>query len=678
MSFLSPWFFLGLAAIAGPLIAHLRRLSVKRRLRFSAVEFLEARPPKSSRQRWEDLLLMALRVLALALFVLAFARPFFNTRDHGASATTRGRRVALLLDTSASMRRGGLFADAIQKAGETALTLGPDDELEILSFDRSVRTLLTFDSWRGTPLSQRAALFKKSLQLAAPSWAETRLDEALRFTAEQQFEDSETRPFEVAVISDLQEGASLAALQGAQWPARFSVRVLSVSPPAGSQSTEPAALHWITPDPESVRADAPFQLQVLAPHEFSKDSVRLVAELHPPREWAAPASSDRSKLTHVPGSGGAPVFIHPAETQHPLFGVWAAPLPVARTLVAIGRGGASEDHTVSRYFIEKALRSFGSSRVEVLPDDTKPGPRDADVGLWISGAGAGSQWIERMRSAVEAGASALIQLEGPADGPLLGSLLGVDTSVTEADVSGYAILGEMDRTHPLFTPFRPPQFADFTGIRFWKYRRVVLPQNSGAKVLAHFDGGDPALIECALGKGKLLFSTFGWKPLDGQWVLSSRCVPFLAACLEWSGGGRRVFFTAVPGEDVSLPAGTTGLKSQDGREIPAQNLHFQADAPGVYSIEPGGGVLVVNLARSESKFAPVDPSKLQALGVPLLPQERSDSTEGAPDGSTGVPLAQEIESRQGVWRWLLAAVLGLLALETLWAGRLSSAKERTS
>ncbi len=679
MSFLSPWFFLGLAALAGPLIAHLRRLSVKQRVRFSAVDFLGAAPPRSARKRWEDVWLMVLRMLALALFALAFARPYFKDSPPQDNRHAGGRRVAILLDTSASMRRDGLFPDALQKAAEIASALGPEDELEILSFDRAVRNVLSFDTWRDTVPAQRAALLKQSLNSTTATWAETRLDEALRFAAEQQFEDAERRPFEAAVISDLQEGASLAALQGARWPTKFSVRLLPVALSGGPHPVETAALHWIPLDPETAPTEAPFQLQVLAPPGFSKESVRLVSEAQPPREWIAPASPGRPRLTHVPGPASAPVFIHPAGTTEPLFGIWAAPLPRSRTLVAVGGRGATDGHTASRYFVEKALHSFGSQRVEILPEDGPAGVRDAEVGLWIAGDGTGPQWLERMRSAVEAGASALVQLEGPSDKVLMDSLLGGESSVTEAGVYGFAILGEVDRTHALFAPFRPPQFSDFTGIRFWKYRRLVLPGQVQTRILARFEGGDPALLECVLGKGKLLISTFGWKPSDGQWVLSSRCVPFLAGCLEWSGGGRRHFFTTTPGEEITLPEGTTSIRSPGGGVIDVSDGRFRPDAPGVYTIEPSGGVLVVNLARAESQFTPMDPHKLTALGVPLLPEESSalSSAAGTVRGEA-VPLAQELESRQGIWRWLLAAMLAVLLLETLWAGRISISKPMAS
>jgi hypothetical protein len=38
----------------------------------------------------------------------------------------------------------------------------------------------------------------------------------------------------------------------------------------------------------------------------------------------------------------------------------------------------------------------------------------------------------------------------------------------------------------------------------------------------------------------------------------------------------------------------------------------------------------------------------------------------------------ELESRQGAWRFVLAAVLGLLVVETLWAARITQTRKGTA
>ncbi len=50
MNFLSPWFLLGAALIAGPILAHLIRRATRQRVSFSAMRFLQASPPKLDRK----------------------------------------------------------------------------------------------------------------------------------------------------------------------------------------------------------------------------------------------------------------------------------------------------------------------------------------------------------------------------------------------------------------------------------------------------------------------------------------------------------------------------------------------------------------------------------------------------------------------------------------------------
>ena len=79
MSFLTPAFLFGALALALPVVFHLIRSSTRDRLPFSSLQFLQPTPPRlTKRSRLEDLLLLLLRCLALALLALGFARPFLK------------------------------------------------------------------------------------------------------------------------------------------------------------------------------------------------------------------------------------------------------------------------------------------------------------------------------------------------------------------------------------------------------------------------------------------------------------------------------------------------------------------------------------------------------------------------------------------------------------------------
>jgi hypothetical protein len=86
---------------------------------------------------------------------------------------------------------------------------------------------------------------------------------------------------------------------------------------------------------------------------------------------------------------------------------------------------------------------------------------------------------------------------------------------------------------------------------------------------------------------------------------------------------------------------------------------------------------VVNLSPDEATFATLPEGKLEALGVPVnrLPESVSDR-KGA--GAVESLALGELESRQGAWRFLLAAVLGVLVLETVWAATITQRRKGTA
>ena len=78
MSFLSPLFLLGAAAILGPIVFHFIRRVTREKVPFSSLMFLQPTPPRLTRKsRLEHILLLLLRCLALILLAMAFARPYF-------------------------------------------------------------------------------------------------------------------------------------------------------------------------------------------------------------------------------------------------------------------------------------------------------------------------------------------------------------------------------------------------------------------------------------------------------------------------------------------------------------------------------------------------------------------------------------------------------------------------
>jgi len=138
MSFLTPFFLLGLGAIAVPVLVHLIQRERKRVVEFPSLMFVRRIPYQSVRRRrirhWA---LLAMRAAAVALIVAAFARPFLRQSAAAIAATGGAREVVILLDQSASMGYGDHWGKAQEAARTVVRGLGTDDRATLVLFSRN-------------------------------------------------------------------------------------------------------------------------------------------------------------------------------------------------------------------------------------------------------------------------------------------------------------------------------------------------------------------------------------------------------------------------------------------------------------------------------------------------------------------------------------------------------------
>src|SRR5918995_2827203 len=135
MAFLAPLFFAALVTLAIPIFIHLTQRERKQVVEFPPLMFLEKIPYQSvRRRRIRDWPLLAMRLAAILLIVLAFARPFFD-RPIAALANASGpREVVILLDRSYSMGYGDRWARAQAAARQAVQGLGAADRGTLVLF----------------------------------------------------------------------------------------------------------------------------------------------------------------------------------------------------------------------------------------------------------------------------------------------------------------------------------------------------------------------------------------------------------------------------------------------------------------------------------------------------------------------------------------------------------------
>ena len=102
--FLNPLLLLGITAVSVPIIIHLLNRRKFQKVVWAAMRFVRVSMQKNQRRiQWEDILLLAIRCLLVALVALALARPMISAgRAAGALGATKVTAV-LLLDNSYSM-----------------------------------------------------------------------------------------------------------------------------------------------------------------------------------------------------------------------------------------------------------------------------------------------------------------------------------------------------------------------------------------------------------------------------------------------------------------------------------------------------------------------------------------------------------------------------------------------
>ena len=135
MGLVAPLALVGLAALAIPVLIHLIQREKKRVVEFPSLMFLRRIPYQSvRRRRIRDVALLMMRLAALALIVLAFARPFFRTDSLAAATQNGARESVILVDQSYSMEYGNRWSKAQAAARGVIRAMKPGDRASLVFF----------------------------------------------------------------------------------------------------------------------------------------------------------------------------------------------------------------------------------------------------------------------------------------------------------------------------------------------------------------------------------------------------------------------------------------------------------------------------------------------------------------------------------------------------------------
>jgi hypothetical protein len=696
MGFLVPAFFAAMAALAVPLLLHLRHRDKDRPQRFPSLMFLEQLPIRTAqRRRVTDLPLLLLRALALALLVLAFTRPVFS-KEAVVAPSQQARAVIIALDRSMSMAHRDVWNVAVDSAKAVVSGLGARDRVAIVLFDEEafIAQGLSADKTGALAAIGKAKVGSRGTHYAA----------AMRAAREAIVGAPEKRD-ELVIITDLQR-AGVTGLAGLDLPATLKVRTVAVGATdrGNTAVTNVEARRIVEPTRTLLGVQARLQSRELAVARKASVTLTLNGRPSGKRQVDVPQSGDvqvsfEPVLLPAGRVSGSITIDNDALADDDTLHFALAADDGVRVLLVVP-SDAQRDETL---YFERAL-SVGQSppiRVEHVRPDQLEAPLLASTALVVlwdtpvpdGRAGAAlADWVKRGGGlAIEAGrrlvargggsgannpaprvgdsASSGASAKGTSS-PAATSLIParfVGTADRFADHGG--TLGDVRLDHPLFSPFRDASSA-LSAVRFLRYPRMEA--SAGAEVIARYDDGLPAVIDRREGVGHIVLVGL---PLDAgasDFPLQPAYLPFLKRLVLYTSGRDAPLLWRTTGQSWLLPASLKepAVTTPDGAIVrpPRDTVGSTValDASGVYAVYDGKvqgepvALLAVNAPASESDLTPVDPREM-LLGV----RQTDDSARVSSD----LPTPTETEGRQRLWRLLLLAAALLLIGETLFANR---------
>jgi hypothetical protein len=635
-----------LGALAIPIIIHLMFRHRARSIDLGTLQFLKiVLRDNARRRRLKRWILLALRLVSVALIAFLFARPYMLATEPAAG----DRLVVVLLDRSASMDlRGGNrpIDGAFAEARAVLDRAGQGTQLEAATFERAVSPLSRPTDLRSTTFEPTAGSTDYG---SAMAWAR---DLVVR---------SRKPVKELHILTDLQRsgldrGESVILPPdvevhlrdfGRAFPKNVAVTGVASAPSTvrpGESVTINASVFNASPLPVS---KCPVRLH-LAAGKLERDAKGTI-DLEGGATGNVTFKLDKMAEGIWQGHVEASVSDELPFDDRRFLAVWVA--PPARVLLVDGdaRKAPFESET---YFLQTALRlapsgehyaktPFDSRTVDLtgsaeLPDLSKTetvvlanvediGARDAErLGAFVERGGG---LLVFTGDRVGSGSAKALEAAGLGVGEVLGPATATDTPWR---------LERWENQHAVFQPFADPEHGDLRRPAFTAITRIKPGEN--ARVLAWFRGGEPALLECTKGRGKVLWFASACDRAWGDWPRGRMYVPMIhqmVAYVAGIAGGGRIKNVVAGGERK----------------------------PGV--TEADGLVQVVNTDPLESETARCTPKEFADRFGFQLPLPAPDPL--VPEGTQKI--ADDRLRSNEIWPWLALTLVGLLLVESFLANR---------
>ncbi len=634
MGFFAPLFLLGAFAIALPIWLHRLQTQSSDRQPFSSAMLLETTEERVHLQKkLKYLLLLALRIALLLMIALAFAKPFLSRPPTLLTASEAGTHL-VLVDTSVSMHRAGVFDQAIAVASQAIDDAPSGALLQLLNGDDTLHIASALSADKS---DHRTAVSR--LEVSA-----LRLDFGSSMAAVDRLAESLPPPVTLHLISDF---------QGSAMPVRFADVV-----------------------PSRISKLIPYVVGTGAPFNWSVEYVRETAE---GLDVGLLGFGDRERVANVELllngevvemrglSETGPVTLHFTDLQYEAgdnrieirvntdddlaadnqwFHVIENEPPSRVPLITLDRGGlpvtyltaALESDAGQRYDIEPLvigefdLRVLGRHRWALI-DDIGSIDEELDNALTAFLQEGGNL----LAFAGERAASSSVL-------PVSGHQL----SPASAGIGANEFLspGQIDTGHPVLAQTEGWHTVNVS-------RNVPIEVQAADQVLIRLENNEPFLIERKIGAGRLLLILNG---LDNRWndlPVRPVFVSFVIEAAGYLSGINEISKTYTTGASLPLsligsasgqvvdPDGNTVLSLADTTRAQQINL----DRPGFYEVYPPQDNMVVaaNIDPRESELSTISQEVLDRW------QDATARLDGIVAGQSGLVESEPVE----LWHWLL-------------------------
>lgn len=674
MSFLHPYLLFALAGGVIPVLIHLLTRDRIQYVPFSTMRFFVKRAKiVVQRKKFQELLLLIMRVLIALLLVIIFARPYFKTKVVDNRQKFDTARV-IVADVSGSMRRAGL-PDALKKEAS--------DALDSLKEDSDTAALITFTDSPTvvSPLGNKISEVKTAVDALAPGYGPTNIGEALR-KANDLLHSVNAKQKEIILISDLQrEGWRY--FKG-DWKLDSDVKLVIKGVKPTDSNGKLAIVEADVPrglvldkQPSSIAVRvANFSDQPCSDIEVTLNLNGKKVNSQKVNIRANGTAAVRFRYVFdTPGDNLGTVTIagDPSIPGGNTFYFNARTIPRIPVLLVNGRP-SPKPLSDAAFFINKALAPGGETPfdVKILTPDAVT-PQDVSGSLVVILANAGSlpaPAIEALSALLSRGGGVLFmpgdQVKPDAFNTQFAKVIPCklrDILVAKpANGEVAESLTRIDFEHPIFETFSRPHHGDLSMPKFSKYWETTDTQLS--RVLARFGDGRPAIVEKEIGNG---ISQVMVSAIDSTWndfAYQSVFLPYLHQTVRYLAVRTEQKTGYSSGDLLPVPEGDS-LKNSQGAALPAGST--TATDPGFYSLLNKDGkqetTYAVNGTFSEAKPAVVATDEIESA----IERSTGEAAGSFDLDSPTASLGQE-KKDTGKWWWYLLFGMVILSMTELVVG----------